>query len=347
MITVIWGTFIFLAIITVVMYLSKGGMRTPGLPNTKGLTSWIEKNQNSLFLLFGWTFLLLLPLFFGDKGAVEFSLRDWWWNHITTRVGIALIIGFTLYGWMMYADPKKPFRYKLGNWGTAILVLVSLFYLFGDKLPGVGTLTSGFSGFGSRSSSETSRGSRETGLGRAETQDIVTRFWYSNLPVIDAREMINIAQAESGFNHFDGNGNVLRGVENPDDIGVMQINQVFWGEKARELGYNINDLNGNLQMALYIRKEKGPSAWTTHKKVVETPEVVENLVAPVGDWSPVQKVKANCIWRVDRVVMVKDDQDRVHNFVPGQTLNVITWTFQISVPDEPPGNMELRCTPPQ
>lgn len=69
-----------------------------------------------------------------------------------------------------------------------------------------------------------------------------------------------IAGCESGLRQFNKDGTVLRGVVNPHDIGVFQINSVIWGPTAEKLRLDIYTTEGNIEMAKYISQVQ-PNAW--------------------------------------------------------------------------------------
>ncbi|MGE3539616.1 MAG: hypothetical protein AB7N91_19570 [Candidatus Tectimicrobiota bacterium] len=73
--------------------------------------------------------------------------------------------------------------------------------------------------------------------------------------------MQRIAQCESRGRQFTRQGKVLRGMRNPHDTGLFQINRVVWGEKAQALGYDLHTLEGNTQMARYIFENYGSEPW--------------------------------------------------------------------------------------
>lgn len=60
-------------------------------------------------------------------------------------------------------------------------------------------------------------------------------------------------------------GEVLRGVINPKDIGLCQINEYWNGEEAEELGYDIYTESGNIQMANHLYKRSGLQPWNASK----------------------------------------------------------------------------------
>ena len=74
-----------------------------------------------------------------------------------------------------------------------------------------------------------------------------------------------IAQCESGGNQFNPDGTVLRGIENPDDIGKFQINEYYHLAMARKLGYDIYTEEGNTRYALYLYSASGTSPWNWSK----------------------------------------------------------------------------------
>jgi hypothetical protein len=78
--------------------------------------------------------------------------------------------------------------------------------------------------------------------------------------------MAEIAECESHFRHYDANGNVLRGEDNPRDIGVMQINEKFHLTEALALGLDIYTINGNLAYARYLYEKFGVAPWKHSKK---------------------------------------------------------------------------------
>lgn len=47
-------------------------------------------------------------------------------------------------------------------------------------------------------------------------------------------------------------GTVLRGYPNPNDVGLAQINVPTWGATAKQLGFDLDTYQGNLDMAEWI-----------------------------------------------------------------------------------------------
>ena len=76
---------------------------------------------------------------------------------------------------------------------------------------------------------------------------------------------VSIAKCE-GWPHWDKKtGEVIKGKVNPLDIGLLQINLTHNGEKAKQLGYDVFSLEGNLLMAKYLYEKNGLSDWRHSK----------------------------------------------------------------------------------
>lgn len=89
----------------------------------------------------------------------------------------------------------------------------------------------------------------------ADTEAVV-RSYFSDIPVL-----IQVARCESQFRHTLSDGSILKGRVDPADTGVMQINKRYHAKKAVELGYDINDVYGNMAYARYLYETKGTSPW--------------------------------------------------------------------------------------
>ena len=77
--------------------------------------------------------------------------------------------------------------------------------------------------------------------------------------------MDKIAWCESGNQQFNPDGSVLRGRINSHDIGKFQINETYWGIKAKELGYDIFIEEENEAMAIWLFKNYGTKPWNWSK----------------------------------------------------------------------------------
>jgi len=78
--------------------------------------------------------------------------------------------------------------------------------------------------------------------------------------------MTEIAGCESRFRQFNKYGDILRGEENSQDIGVLQINEHYHLETANKLGYNLYTLDGNLAYARHLYKKEGIVPWQSSAK---------------------------------------------------------------------------------
>ena len=91
---------------------------------------------------------------------------------------------------------------------------------------------------------------------RPVTVEDHVRLYFSDKPVL-----AEIAECESRFRHFDKKGNPLRGEQNPQDVGVMQINVFYHGEKAEELGLDLTSIGDNMAYARYLYEKEGTKPW--------------------------------------------------------------------------------------
>lgn len=80
--------------------------------------------------------------------------------------------------------------------------------------------------------------------------------YFSDIPELSA-----VAYCESRYRHVDQDGNLFRGIVNNKDVGVMQINEYYHLEKAKELGFDIYTLKGNMAYARHIYEEQGLQPW--------------------------------------------------------------------------------------
>ncbi len=93
-------------------------------------------------------------------------------------------------------------------------------------------------------------------------ETVVIERFVDEIPPI----MLRIAHCESGNTQFDKHGKVVEGNSNVADRGRFQINRDIWGEKAKELGYDIETSKGNLSMAMWLYERKGTEPWIHSKK---------------------------------------------------------------------------------
>lgn len=93
------------------------------------------------------------------------------------------------------------------------------------------------------------------------TDEEIVREYFKDVPV-----MIRIAFCESTFRQNDKDGNVLRGVENSKDVGIMQINEYFHADKAKQMNLDIHVIEGNMEFARYLFEREGTRPWNASKK---------------------------------------------------------------------------------
>jgi hypothetical protein len=90
---------------------------------------------------------------------------------------------------------------------------------------------------------------------------LLKEIFNNGLKIDDFRKLKYIALAESSGRQFDKYGRVLSGVVNNKDKGLFQISETYWGEKSRELGFDIHSVEGNVKMAVYLYKMQGTKPW--------------------------------------------------------------------------------------
>ena len=95
---------------------------------------------------------------------------------------------------------------------------------------------------------------------QAQTVEQYVRSYFADIPL-----MADIAQCESKFRQYGKNGKVLRG-HNPDDIGVMQINQYYHRSRADKMDIDINSIEGNVAFARYLYEREGTMPWLSSSK---------------------------------------------------------------------------------
>ena len=91
------------------------------------------------------------------------------------------------------------------------------------------------------------------------TKDVV-KDYFKDIPIL-----AKVAECESHFRQTDANGDVLRGVANQFDVGVMQINEKYHLERSKEMDMNIYTLDGNLEYARALYNQSGTAPWSASK----------------------------------------------------------------------------------
>jgi hypothetical protein len=92
------------------------------------------------------------------------------------------------------------------------------------------------------------------------TKEKVVKY-FSDLPIL-----IDIAECESNFRQTDKDGEIFRGVRNPLDVGVMQINEKYHLKESKKLGYDIYSVEGNIAYARFLYEKEGARPWLASSK---------------------------------------------------------------------------------
>lgn len=79
------------------------------------------------------------------------------------------------------------------------------------------------------------------------------------------KELVAIRACESEDKQFGPTGKVLRGIVNPKDIGLFQINEFYHLETAQKLGIDIYTEKGNTEYALWLYEKQGMKPWLASK----------------------------------------------------------------------------------
>lgn len=87
-------------------------------------------------------------------------------------------------------------------------------------------------------------------------RDEVTNY-FSDIP-----ELARVAYCESTYRHFGDSGDVLRGIVDSRDVGVMQINEYYHLDSATNLGFDIHTLEGNMGYARHLYEKQGLQPWS-------------------------------------------------------------------------------------
>ena len=90
----------------------------------------------------------------------------------------------------------------------------------------------------------------------SKTNRQIVAEYFSETPIL-----IDVASCESHFTQFNADGTILRGVVNPQDVGVMQINEKYHLSDSIKLGFDIYTLEGNMAYAKHLYKTQGTKPW--------------------------------------------------------------------------------------
>ena len=82
------------------------------------------------------------------------------------------------------------------------------------------------------------------------------RSYYRDIPIL-----VEVARCESHFRQYDATGVVLKNNQGSSALGVMQIMASYHEQAAKELGWSIRDLEGNLAYARWLYEREGLRPW--------------------------------------------------------------------------------------
>ena len=89
------------------------------------------------------------------------------------------------------------------------------------------------------------------------TLEDYVRGYFAETPIL-----AEIARCESRFRQVNNDGTVLHGIVNKSDVGIMQVNEYYHGAKAKDLGFDLETVNGNLAYAKYLYDKEGGAPWS-------------------------------------------------------------------------------------
>lgn len=103
----------------------------------------------------------------------------------------------------------------------------------------------------------------ETGTVATDTaREIIEASFATDSPEV----MSDIAKCETDYVQYDKSNHVIRGVINPGDFGIFQINIEYWKKDIKDMGINPYTLSGNIELAKHIKEVQGLSAWEPSMK---------------------------------------------------------------------------------
>ena len=81
----------------------------------------------------------------------------------------------------------------------------------------------------------------------------------------DAPIMQKIAYCESRNRQFDKDGSIFRGIVNPRDVGVFQVNERYHLADSKKMGIDIYTVDGNLEYARHLYESQGTQPWSSSR----------------------------------------------------------------------------------
>lgn len=94
-----------------------------------------------------------------------------------------------------------------------------------------------------------------------QTTEEIVKDYFADAPI-----MVEIARCESTFRQTNSKGEVLRGIVNSRDVGVMQINEHYHLATAEKMDVDIYSVDGNLEYARHLYDKQGTKPWKASEK---------------------------------------------------------------------------------
>lgn len=95
----------------------------------------------------------------------------------------------------------------------------------------------------------------------SKTTKQIVQEYFADTPIL-----ADVASCESHFIQFNADGTIHRGRINPQDVGVMQINEKYHLSDSIKLGYDIYTLEGNMAYAKHLYEKQGTRPWEYSSK---------------------------------------------------------------------------------
>jgi len=86
--------------------------------------------------------------------------------------------------------------------------------------------------------------------------EAIVREYFKDIPI-----MVEVARCESTFRHQLADGSILRGLVDPADTGVMQINRRYHEASAIAMSLDLDDIYDNMAYARNLYERQGTQPW--------------------------------------------------------------------------------------
>lgn len=93
------------------------------------------------------------------------------------------------------------------------------------------------------------------------------------MKVFNSKRALKVAWCESNLKHYEKDGSVKRGKIDPRDVGLFQVNERYHLARAKRLGLNLSQLEGNIKYAKILYDENGWQDWEASRYCWEDPNV--------------------------------------------------------------------------